>query len=77
MHYSRLVGGLAALAVLLILLAAPVAGAASLTPVWSDDYTTSARRRLQCRGRGLRTARSTPPVFADATAPGAGGDCCW
>ena len=42
MHHSRLVGGLAALAALLILCAAPAAGAASLTPVWSGDYTTSA-----------------------------------
>jgi hypothetical protein len=42
MHYSRLVGGLTALAVLLILLAAPAAWAATLTPVWSGDYTTAA-----------------------------------
>ena len=41
MHCSRLVGGLAALAALLILLAAPAALAATLTPVWSGDYTTS------------------------------------
>ena len=42
MHHSRLVGGLAVLAVLLILFAAPVAGAASLTPVWSGSYATAA-----------------------------------
>ena len=41
MHHSRLVGGLAALAVLLILCGAPAAGAASLPLVWSGDLSTA------------------------------------
>jgi hypothetical protein len=41
MHHSRLVGGLAALAVLLILLAAPAANALPLPLVWSAEYATS------------------------------------
>ena len=41
MHHSRLVGGLAALAVLLILSTAPAAGAASLPLVWSGDLSTA------------------------------------
>ena len=41
MHYSRLVGGLAALAVLLILLAAPVANALPLSVVWAAEYRAS------------------------------------
>ena len=41
MHNSRLVGGLAALAVLLILCGAPAAGAASLPLVWSGDLSTA------------------------------------
>ena len=42
MHHSRLVGGLAALAVLLVLLAAPVAGALPLRVAWSDHYGAAA-----------------------------------
>ena len=42
MHHSRLVGGLAALAVLLILLAAPVASALPLRVAWSDHYGATA-----------------------------------
>ncbi len=42
MHHSRLVGGLAALAVLLILCAAPAAGASATLPlVWSGDLSTA------------------------------------
>jgi hypothetical protein len=40
MHHSRLVGGLTALAVLLILCTAPAAYAASLPPVWSATVSS-------------------------------------
>jgi hypothetical protein len=72
MHCSRLVGGLAALAALLILLAAPAAGAASLTPAWSDSYATGAGDSFNAIATGpggLVYAAG----FTGATAGGTGG----
>ncbi len=76
MHRSRLVWGLAALAVLLILLAAPVAGALPLRVAWSDHYGATANdgfTALATGSAGVVYAAGFSQAPGAANAPGAGG----
>ena len=76
MHHSRLVGGLAALAVLLILVAAPAASALPLRVVWSDHYGAAANDGFTALTTGsagaVYTAGFTRAPGA-TNAPGSGG----
>jgi len=72
MYHSRLVGGLAALAVLLILVAVPAAGALPLPVVWSDAYVTSANDGFDAMATGPAGVVYAAG-FTGATAAGADG----
>jgi hypothetical protein len=76
MHHPRLVGGLAALAALLILLAAPVASALPLRVVWSDHYGATANdgfTALAAGSAGAVYAAGFTEALGAARAPGSGG----